>query len=96
MTLETLKFGLMLTIIPFSFIFLFITIWWALVDLSLREVSTSRRIIWTLAVIAFPLAGPIAYNYLVRRSTGYRKPSVFVPRPVPVMEAAGDLCKALD
>ncbi|MBI2353821.1 MAG: PLDc_N domain-containing protein [Deltaproteobacteria bacterium] len=96
MTLETLKFGLLLTIIPFSAIFLFIAIWWALVDLSLREVTTSRRIIWTLAVIALPLAGPIAYNYLVRRKTGFRKLSAFVSRPAPVMEAAGALCKALD
>lgn len=96
MTLETIKFGLLLSIIPFSVIFLFITIWWALVDLSLREVTTSRRILWTVAVIALPLAGPIAYNYLVRRTTGYKRPSAYVPRPVPVMEAAGDLCKALD
>lgn len=96
MTLETLKFGLLLTIIPFSAIFLFITIWWALVDLSLREVTISRRIFWTMAVIALPLAGPIAYNYLVRRSTGYRKQSASAPRHVHLMEAAGDLCKAVD
>ena len=67
MTLETIKFGLFLTIIPFSLIFLFITVCWALMDMSLREVSGSRRVIWTLAVIALPLAGPIAYNYLVGR-----------------------------
>lgn len=96
MTLETFKFALLLSIIPFSAIFLFITIWWALVDLSLREVTTSRRIIWTLAVIALPLAGAIAYNYLVRRTTGFRKLSAHVLRPVPVMETAGDLCKAID
>ena len=76
MTLETIKFGLLLTFIPFTVIFLFITACWALVDISLREVTGSRRVIWTLAVVALPLVGPIAYNYLVRRSTGFRKPSV--------------------
>jgi hypothetical protein len=73
MSLETIKFGLLLTLIPFSAIFLFITVCWALMDLSLRKVSGSRRILWTLAVIALPLVGPIAYNYLVRRSTGFKK-----------------------
>jgi hypothetical protein len=88
MTLETIKFGLLLTIIPFSAIFLFITVCWALMDMSLRKVSGSRRIIWTLAVIALPLVGPIAYNYLVRRSTGFKKPSVD--------GLPGNLCKAVN
>lgn len=88
MTLETIKFGLLLTIIPFSIIFLFITVCWALIDMSLREVSVSRRIIWTLAVIALPLVGPVAYNYLVRRSAGFKKPS-FDGLP-------SDLCKTID
>lgn len=76
MTLETFKFGLLLTCIPFSVIFLFITVVWALVDLSLRDLTESRRIIWTVALLALPLVGPIAYNYLVRRSTGFRKLSL--------------------
>ena len=88
MTLETIKFGLLLTIIPFSVIFLFITACWALVDISLREVSGSRRIIWSLAVVALPLVGPIAYNYLLRRSTGLKKQ--------PVHELPGELCSAID
>jgi fucose 4-O-acetylase-like acetyltransferase len=88
MTLETIKFGLLLTIIPFSAIFVLITACWALMDMSLRTVSGSRRIIWTLAVIALPLAGPIAYNYLVRRCTGFKKPSVD--------GLPGDLCKAMN
>ena len=75
MTLETFKFGLLLSFIPFSVIFLFITACWALSDISLRQVSGSRRVIWSLAVIALPLIGPIAYNYLVRASTGYKKPA---------------------
>lgn len=73
MTLETFKFGLLLSFIPFTVIFLFITAIWALVDLSLREVSGLKRFGWTLAVVLLPLAGPIAYNYLVRRTTGLRK-----------------------
>ncbi len=85
MTLETIKFGLLLTIIPFSAIFLFITVCWALMDMSLREVSGARKIIWTMAVIMLPIAGPIAYNYLVRRSTGYKKPTVD--------RLSGELCK---
>lgn len=86
MTIESIKFGLLLTIIPFSVIFLIITVCWALMDMALREVYGSRRVMWTLAVIALPLAGPIAYNYLVRRSTGFRKTSVNV--------LPGNLCKA--
>ena len=79
MTLETVKFGLLLTIIPFSVIFLFITVCWALVDMSVREVTVSRRIMWTVAVIALPLVGPIAYNYLVRRCTGFKKQMELTP-----------------
>jgi len=88
MTLESIKFGLILTFIPFSLIFLLITACWALVDMSLREVSGSRRIVWSLAVIALPLVGPVAYNYLVRRSTGFKKP--------PVAELPSELCNAID
>lgn len=90
MTLETIKFGLLLSIIPFTLIFLLITITWALMDLSLRNVSVTRRVLWTLAVIALPLAGPLAYNYLVRRKTGFRRSSNFVP----CLEAAGELCNS--
>lgn len=93
MTLEQIKFGLLLTIIPFSAIFLFITIWWALVDLSLREIAFSRRILWTVAVIVLPLVGPIAFHYLVRKSTGYKKPGKDYSREVPVMEPSSNLCK---
>ncbi|MDO9067311.1 MAG: PLD nuclease N-terminal domain-containing protein [Deltaproteobacteria bacterium] len=76
MTLETIKFGLLLTFIPFSAIFMLITVCWALMDMALRNISVKRRIAWTLAVIVLPLAGPIAYNYLVRRHTGLKKSSV--------------------
>lgn len=88
MTLEMFKFGIVLTIIPFSVIFLFIVVWWALVDLSLREISGSRRIGWTLAVIVLPAVGPILYNYLVRRSTPYRK--------LAAGEVRSRLCSAVD
>jgi hypothetical protein len=90
MTLQIITFGLISAIIPFTFIFLFITIAWALIDLSLRNVSASRRMFWTLAVIALPLAGPVAYNYLVRRTTGFKRSSVFVPG----LGTAGELCEA--
>jgi hypothetical protein len=88
MTLETIKFGLILTFIPFTVIFLIITACWALIDISVRKVTGSRRVIWTLAVIALPLVGPIAYNYLVRRSTGFRNPSA---NGLP-----NELCNAVD
>ena len=90
MTLQIITFGLISAIIPFTVIFLFITIAWALMDLSLRNVSASRRLFWTLAVIALPLAGPVAYNYLVRRTTGFKRSSVSVP----CLETAGELCEA--
>lgn len=72
MTLETFKFGLLLSIIPFTVIFLFTVVVWALADLSLRDITRTRRLLWTLAVIALPLVGPVAYNYLVRRCTGLK------------------------
>lgn len=72
MTLETFKMGLLLSAIPFTAIFLITFMVWALVDISLRDITLSRRILWTLAVIALPVIGPVAYNYLVRRSTGLK------------------------
>ncbi|HEY6872856.1 MAG TPA: PLDc N-terminal domain-containing protein [Geobacteraceae bacterium] len=65
--METLKFGLMLTIIPFSLICLFITIWWALVDMSVRKVTGLKRAIWSMVVILLPPVGAILYNFLVRQ-----------------------------
>lgn len=64
--METIKFGLLLSIIPFTVIFLAITIWWALVDMSLRNIRGSRRVVWTLVTILFPPFGSIAYNFMVR------------------------------
>ncbi|HEY4744173.1 MAG TPA: PLD nuclease N-terminal domain-containing protein [Desulfuromonadaceae bacterium] len=90
MSQETIKFGLMLTIMPFTVIFLCITIAWALVDLSYRNVSIHRRVFWALAVILLPLAGPIAYNYLLRRTTEFTKTDHLVP----CLETAGELCDA--
>ncbi len=65
--METLKFGLMLTIIPFSLICLFITIWWALVDMSVRNITGLKRALWSLAIILLPPVGAILYNYMVRQ-----------------------------
>ena len=55
--METIKFGLMLTVIPFITIFLFITIWWALVDISVKKIKGSERALWTLLVILLPAVG---------------------------------------
>jgi len=59
---ENIKFGLMLTIIPFISIFLFITIWWALVDMSARKIRGTKRAFWTLLVIILPAVGSLLYN----------------------------------
>jgi phospholipase D-like protein len=65
--METLKFGLMLTIIPFTLVCLFVTIWWAMVDISLRKLSGARRVIWSMVVILLPPVGAILYNFMVRQ-----------------------------
>jgi hypothetical protein len=65
--METLKFGLMLTIIPFSLVCLIITIWWALVDMSVRKVTGLKRAVWSMVVILLPPVGAILYNVMVRQ-----------------------------
>ncbi len=65
--MESLKFGLMLTGIPFSIIFLFITIWWAMVDMSVRKLTGMKRVIWSMVIIFLPLVGALLYNFLVRQ-----------------------------
>ena len=62
--METIKFGLMLTVIPFATIFLFITIWWALVDMSVKKVTGPKRTLWTLLVILLPPVGSLLYGSL--------------------------------
>jgi hypothetical protein len=64
--METIKFGLLLSIIPFTLIFFVVAIWWALVDMSLRKITGAKRVIWTLLTVLFPPFGSIAYNYMVR------------------------------
>jgi hypothetical protein len=64
--METLKLGLMLSIIPFTAIFLFLTIAWALVDIYLRKLTGSRKAVWSLVVIVLPLLGSLLYNFKVR------------------------------
>jgi uncharacterized membrane protein YhaH (DUF805 family) len=66
MDLETIKFGLMLTIIPFTVIFLVITIWWAVVDMAARKLRGTQRTFWTIMVVLFPPMGAVAY-YLAKR-----------------------------
>jgi hypothetical protein len=65
--METLKFGLMLTIIPFSIVFMFITIWWAMVDMSVRKVTGVKKAFWSLAVVFLPVVGVLLYNFAVRQ-----------------------------
>jgi uncharacterized membrane protein YhaH (DUF805 family) len=64
--METFKFGLMMSIIPFTGIFLVLTIAWALIDLSLRRLSAGKRALWSAVVIAFPVVGVWLYNSRVR------------------------------
>lgn len=70
--METIKYGLLLSIVPFTAIFLIVTIWWALVDMSLQKITGMKRTLWTLTVILVPLFGALAYNYFV----SIRKPSI--------------------
>lgn len=65
--METVKFGLMLSIIPFTVIFLIITIWWALVDLSLRRIDRIRKVRWALLILLLPPVGSYLYNLFVRQ-----------------------------
>jgi hypothetical protein len=65
--METLKFGLMLTIIPFTLVFLFITIWWAMIDMSVRKITGLKRVLWSVAVILLPPVGALLYNFVVRQ-----------------------------
>lgn len=62
MDMETVKFGLLLTIIPFTVIFLIITIWWAIVDMSARKLPGTQRAIWTLLVLLLPPLGAFLYR----------------------------------
>jgi uncharacterized membrane protein YhaH (DUF805 family) len=64
--METLKFGLMLTLIPFTAIFMVVAIWWALVDISVRKLKGVERALWTLLVILLPPVGSVVYNYTVK------------------------------
>lgn len=65
--METLKFGLMLTIIPFSLVFMFITIWWAMVDMSVRKVTGVKKALWSMVVVFLPVVGVLLYNFVVRQ-----------------------------
>ncbi len=64
--METIKFGLMLTVIPFITIFLFITIWWALVDISVKKIKGPERALWTMLVILLPAVGSLLYSSLIK------------------------------
>src|SRR5260370_41697091 len=65
-SMETIKFGLMLTVIPFLAIFLIITIWWALTDISVRKIKGPKRALWTVLVILLPPLGSLLYTSMNR------------------------------
>jgi uncharacterized membrane protein YhaH (DUF805 family) len=62
--METLKYGLQMTAIPFVTIILLTAIWWALVDLSVKKVKGRKRALWTLLVILLPPIGTLLYNLM--------------------------------
>ncbi len=62
--METMKFGLILTVIPFIVIFQFLTIWWALADMSVKKVRGPKRAVWTLLIILLPPMGSLLYTSL--------------------------------
>jgi hypothetical protein len=55
--METVRFGLMLTVIPFVTIFLAITVWWAIADRTLKKIKGPKRTWWTLLAILLPPLG---------------------------------------
>lgn len=63
--MDTIKFGLILTVIPFVVIFQLITIWWALADISVKRVKGPKRALWTLLIVfLLPPVGSLLYNSL--------------------------------
>lgn len=64
--METLRSGLIVTVIPFTLIFLFATIAWALADISIRKLPKWKTAMWSLVVIILPFLGALIYNSKVR------------------------------
>lgn len=64
--METIKFGLLLTVIPFIVIFQFLTIWWALADIAVKKIRGPRRALWTALVILLPPMGSLLYTSMNR------------------------------
>lgn len=64
--MESIKFGLLLTVIPFIVIFQFITVWWAIADMSVKKVKGPKRALWVLLVILMPPLGSLLYSSLNR------------------------------
>ncbi|HEY6871138.1 MAG TPA: hypothetical protein VI298_00295 [Geobacteraceae bacterium] len=62
--METIRFGLILTVIPFIVIFQFLSIWWALADISLKKIRGPKRALWTLLVVLLPPMGSLLYTSL--------------------------------
>lgn len=60
--MEALTHCLSLTVVPFLCIFAVISVWWGLVDLSVRKIKGRKRALWTLLVILLPPIGTLLYT----------------------------------
>lgn len=65
--MESIKFGLILTVIPFIVIFQFITVWWAIADMSVKKIKGPKRALWVLLIILMPPVSSLLYSYLNRQ-----------------------------
>ncbi|HEX8960338.1 MAG TPA: hypothetical protein VF775_02095 [Geobacteraceae bacterium] len=79
--METMKFGLILTVIPFIVIFQFLTIWWALADISVKKIRGPKRALWTLLIIILPPMGSLLYTSL------NKQPQAITPHTPASLEA---------
>ena len=73
--METIKFGLSLTVIPFIVIIQVITIWWALVDIAVRKIKGTERTLWTILIVLIPPIGSLIYNALTKANEKSRPPA---------------------
>lgn len=65
--METIKFGLMLTVVPFITIFLIITVWWALADRTLKKIKGTKGTKRTLLAILLPPLGSHLSNSITEQ-----------------------------
>lgn len=68
--MESIKFGLILVVIPFVVIFQLITVWWAIRDISKKKIMGLSRAVWVLLVLLLPPLGSVLYSSLSREGNG--------------------------